>query len=113
MRSEHTQTLIDTDWGSMYKIVEEEFYPYRVDRLQTFAQWLQDHTKIDYYSPAILVRISAKLDPEIYHSDIDDDGEYHYWYIDTDGDSQEMPWDDWWVSPHIAYHDWKKRDGEQ
>jgi len=101
MRSEHTQTLIDTDWGSMYKIVEEEFYPYRVDRLQTFAQWLQDHTKIDYCSdePAILVRISAELDPEIYHSDIDD-GEYHYFGITPDG----IAW---------PCHDWKKRDGEQ
>jgi len=105
-----TKTIQNVDWGKLYRELEDGFYEYRVDKTETFPQWLQNHVKIEYFEPSISIRsgpIYQKEDSKW----ADKDG-YCYWFWllrnDDNGDMDR----DHWENPfsHITSEDWKKRE---
>ena len=92
--------VIETDWNMMYGLLEKHFYPQRWMKSDTFPQWLQKYTKIDYFSPAIVFKLVTK-ESTTYH------------FLVNDGDNGEMDKEDYEnLHSHLTPRDWKKREAD-
>ena len=100
------------DWN-IHTTLYSDFYPHRVDKDETFPQWLQNNVKIEYFEPAVLIRTGAKYATQL--EDVDEDG-YVYWYwtlMDAAVEPLcEEPCQEDWNSlfGHLTNEDWKKRE---
>lgn len=101
------------DWN-IYPTLYSGFYPDRVDKDETFPQWLQHNVKIEYFEPAVLIRTGSKYLAQ--RDDVPDDDGYVYWYWMLTDESIEIlgeePCQEDWNSlfGHLTSEDWKKRE---
>ena len=105
-----TQTIQNVDWGNLYRELESSFYEHRVDKLETFPQWLQNHVKIEYFEPAVLIR-TGPIYPKEDSKWADKDG-YCYWFWllrnDENGDTDRDDWEN--PFRHLTKEDWIIRE---
>tara|TARA_R110002012_G_scaffold200692_1_gene369721 strand:- start:335 stop:679 length:345 start_codon:yes stop_codon:yes gene_type:complete len=97
-----TEDIVETDWSYMYRQLHEHFYPERIDKSQTFAEWLNENVKIEYFSPSMVVRTGDYAgDPQ----------KVRYWALMADGDNCEIDEPDW-LDPlkHLNRDDWERRE---
>jgi len=98
-----TKEIVETDWANMYQILHEHFYPTRLNKSQTFPQWLEDNVKIEYFSPAMLVRTGEPDESEPQKA--------IYYAVLKDGDNCSIDECDW-LDPlnHLNRDDWERRE---
>lgn len=97
-----TEDIVETDWSYMYRLLHKNFYPERIDKSQTFAEWLNENVKIEYFSPAMVVRTGDYAgDPQ----------KVRYWALMNDGDNCEIDEVDWLNPLHyLTRDDWERRE---
>ena len=97
-----TKEIVETDWSNMYRLLHEHFYTDRIDKSQTFPQWLEDNVKIEYFTPAMWVRTGDYAD---------DPQKVRYWALMNDGDTCEIDECDW-LNPlgHLNRDNWERRE---
>lgn len=100
-----TKKLIETDWSMMYRLLHEQFYPIRLDKSQTFGHWIQQNVKIEYFSPAMVIRTGNYEGKPV---------KIRYWALLSDGDTLEMDDVDAYIDPlgHLDRDDWERQDQE-
>jgi dimeric dUTPase (all-alpha-NTP-PPase superfamily) len=100
--SQQEAAIFEFKWSRMYEHLHEHFYPERIDKSQTFAEWLNENVKIEYFSPAMVVRTGDYAgDPQ----------KVRYWALMADGDNCEIDEPDWLDPLHyLTSEDWKKRE---
>ena len=94
--------IVETDWSNMYRLLHENFYPTRLDKSETFGLWVQRNVKIEYFSPAMLIRTaSCASEPR----------KVRYLVLMADGDNCEID-ESSWVEPIISFFrdDWEQRE---
>lgn len=97
-----TKEIIETDWANMYQILHEHFYPIRLDKSQTFPRWVDENVKIEYFSPAMLIRTgNFESEPR----------KVKYYALMNDGDNCEIDERDY-LNPHghLNRDDWERRE---
>ena len=97
-----TKAIVETDWSNMYRLLHENFYPLRLDKSQTFARWAEDNVKIEYYSPAMVIRTGTCTS---------ESRKVMYWALMNDGDNCEIDEPDW-LDPLRGFNrdDWEQRE---
>ena len=98
----HAREIIETDWRMLYGLLKEHFYPRSVshEKGETFPQWLQKYTKIDYFSPAMVFKLVTK-ESTTYH------------FLVNDGDNGEIDKEDYeTLLSELTTKDWEKREAE-
>ena len=100
-----TKKLIETDWSMMYRLLYEEFYPIRLNKSQTFGHWVQQNVKIEYFSPAMVIRTGSPEGEPV---------KIQYWALLDDGDIIEIDDVDEYIDPlgHLDRDDWERQDKE-
>ena len=96
------KAIVETDWANMYRLLHENFYPLRLDKSQTFARWAEENVKIEYYSPAMVIRTgTCASEPR----------KVMYWALMNDGDNCEIDEPDW-LDPLKGFNrdDWEQRE---
>jgi hypothetical protein len=94
--------IVDTDWSNMYRLLHEHYYPTRLDKSQTFARWAEKNVKIEYFSPAMVVRTgTCASEPR----------KVMYYALMNDGDNCEID-EGHWLNPlgHLNRDDWERRE---
>ncbi len=97
------KAIVETDWANMYRLLHEHYYPTRLDKSQTFAEWLNENVKIEYFSPAMVIR-TGELDES-------EPRKVLYYALMNDGDHCEIDEPDW-LDPlkHLNRDDWERRE---
>ncbi len=110
-----TKAIVETDWSKMYQHLYEQYYPIRLDKSQTFPRWLEDNVKIEYFSPAMLVRTGnfeseSRKKSNTYNYPLER-RTVRYWALMNDLDSCEIDESDY-ITPlsHLNGDDWKQRE---
>jgi len=100
-----TKILIETDWSMMYRRLYEKLYPIRLNKSQVFGHWVQQNVKIEYFSPAMVVRTGSHEGEPV---------KIRYWVLRSDGYIIECDVDDY-IDPlgqHLDREDWEREDKE-
>jgi len=94
--------IIETDWSYLYRLLHKNFFPERIDKSQKFPQWVNENVKIEYFSPAMVIRTGDYAgDPQ----------KVRYWALMSDGDNCEIDESEW-LDPigHWDQNDWERRE---